>query len=898
MNPNYFSNKGQGTIEYLVVIAIVIVIALAVVVIITNFLSTGDSFSSTSQNISQMSGALSITESIVSTSGQYALKVGSNESKPITIDKIYVNDIEQTYTGNNNLTTGNSKIFPLYLSETCVNGSTVIKNIKIEYTPTTGLKKTVIIENMTIPCEDYTLTSKDLASVAESSKIILYSPGDNSTLAVGSTITFNYLATNVGTDTNYCNLIIDELIDQTVNSPPSGVSSFSKTFNTVGEHTWNIECENLLGYISTASNGPWDFEIQSSPPAINLISPSNNAVSYIGDSTTLTYSAIDPDGIKECRLIINGEPKVTASENFLPGSFNYVFDTLGQHTWNIECEDIYGSKATAVNDTAPRNTNTINFFSCSTDSSDVTVTSLDFFGHETSADSYKPALCIGLTNNSLTPITSWCGGVRYPCGGQTGDCTGTFSKSGICSSRGCEISSWKNYYGFSQAMEYGSNSNGQTKGCYISTIIPDEEVHFCTQLADPNNTMSMDPILIPRGTNLSGTIEFTTNIGQIILSCSGPVSKSYYATGSCPFLYVYGDEGMSLVNDVFPQSMLGVLNELGRRKPYPNDLVIIDKPFDEINGKYLLEVKQTPDEVSYIDATKLSYVDIPTGFDIAPGAASFTTNWELEGTKAIQDETITLHTISLAAKPPKNCIDQFGNNCLNQISNRDYIIEFEEEYKFIENEAIIGRQFEWDLIELDLGNLSNAEDIKLVMSGVTAWPSTEEWSSNPNATGTKPAFIEVLDKNGDWVFATYMPIPNGYGKLFAFPIKNIFKINNYKIRLNIFAKSDIDLILVDTTLDKKLNLIELELDKAEVYNFGTGKGYEGMATQYGEVNPLLKKVDDMFAILVQGDGIRLLFNTEQTLPNNNTQRKYIFEINGYFKQAKYGLDRTIEPLPF
>lgn len=629
--------------------------------------------------------------------------------------------------------------------------------------------------------------------------------------------------------------------------------------------------------------------VAGAPPAVTLLSPSNGSAHVIDNPITFAYSAIDADGIDECRLLINDSPVLYDSTISVPDSFSYAISSEGDFTWDVECEDVYGSTATASNSNAPWSIDVSEGFSCTTDYPGIDITTVDFFGHY---DAYYPPVCIGITNNTGSTINSWCGGVYSSCYGYGYECTGVFTdRFGYCVMSGCDTYNQKYYSGFPQAMVYGSNNDGMPKGCYVSTIAPSEEVFYCTALG------SYWGEYYPIGTLKEGTISFTTDLGLVNMSCSGPIQAGYYGY-SCPFLYVYGEDGMSLVNDLFPQGMLGVFNDLGRRKPYPNDLLVVDKPIDKINGQYLLDIRQTPDEVSYVDKVKLFYVDVPLGYDIAPGAASFTTNWELEGTRIIQDETITLHTISQNASVPRACVDQKGNDCLSKVASRDYFIETEDEYKFDEHEAVIGTQFEWDVIELDLGDLSKADDIKLVMSGVTSWPSADEWANNPNATGTKPAFIEVLNENGEWEFGSYMPIPNGFGKLFAFPMKNIFKTDNYKIRLNIFAKSDIDLILVDTTLDKKLELVELELDKAELYNFGEGKGYEGMATKYGEVTPLLEKQDDKFAIILQGDGIYLTFNEEKLLPAYNTERKFVFEINGYFKQEKYGLERTIEPLPF
>ncbi len=385
------------------------------------------------------------------------------------------------------------------------------------------------------------------------------------------------------------------------------------------------------------------------------------------------------------------------------------------------------------------------------------------------------------------------------------------------------------------------------------------------------------------------------------------IAESSTVVDSCPFLYVWNGTEFVLEDDLINQGMLGVWNALGRRRAYPHDFEVIDKPLVAENGKYKLEIKQTADELSYIDKVNLYYFDLPKWLDVMPGASAMTTVWEKEETQKIGKELNTLHTVSKKPKTPISCTDKKGN-CLEKIAKKDYQIESETVHGFKPKEAVLGTQFEWDIITLDLGDLSKAKEIKLITSGTTEWPTQPDWDTNPNATGTHPAFIETIGLNGEWEFATHTPIPNGYGETYAFPITNIFKTNDYRIRLNIFAKTHLDYIATDTTPDLSLELKELPLTKAELYNFGKGTSFEGNITKYGNILPLLKKTDNKYAILPQGDGIKLEFEEEQNnfFGINTTklkemlglEKRFILNTDGYFKQEKYGLERTVNPIPF
>ena len=99
MNKSKSNYYAQGTIEYLVIIAIVVIIALVVVGLLTGFLSSGDSVNLTSSDIKNKVGVngISLVESVASldSNGLFVLKNIGSET--ITVNKIVVNDIDHNY---------------------------------------------------------------------------------------------------------------------------------------------------------------------------------------------------------------------------------------------------------------------------------------------------------------------------------------------------------------------------------------------------------------------------------------------------------------------------------------------------------------------------------------------------------------------------------------------------------------------------------------------------------------------------------------------------------------------------------------------------------------------------------------------------------------------------------
>jgi len=72
------NNRAQGTIEYLIIIAIVVVIALVVVGLLTGFFATGSSVTTTQQTISQQTQNIALTETAINPDGQILLELKSN----------------------------------------------------------------------------------------------------------------------------------------------------------------------------------------------------------------------------------------------------------------------------------------------------------------------------------------------------------------------------------------------------------------------------------------------------------------------------------------------------------------------------------------------------------------------------------------------------------------------------------------------------------------------------------------------------------------------------------------------------------------------------------------------------------------------------------------------------
>ena len=144
-NKKGFNNSAQGTIEYLVIIAVIVVISLVVVgLFITLFDSPSEEITGSSSKVGEVAiGGISIVESVIDPAGDSLIKLSNNSSDSITLTKISVGGVDNNF--SEQLVGLDSKLFSLSsLSSSCpcVSGQTNVRcELKIVYTTSTGIEK-------------------------------------------------------------------------------------------------------------------------------------------------------------------------------------------------------------------------------------------------------------------------------------------------------------------------------------------------------------------------------------------------------------------------------------------------------------------------------------------------------------------------------------------------------------------------------------------------------------------------------------------------------------------------------------------------------------------------------------------------------------------------------------
>ena len=416
-----------------------------------------------------------------------------------------------------------------------------------------------------------------------------------------------------------------------------------------------------------------------------------------------------------------------------------------------------------------------------------------------------------------------------------------------------------------------------------------------------------ETVTFPRATYIfvrwddgSWSLTRTVNLQKYTL-----VVAEYSYTRSCPSLYVWNGAKYVYRAEVSSGTgYLGIPNYFRENEVWESLGFLYSNPWDYIkldstqiqprNGYYDMTLNQIWDELFYIDATKLIIVDHSPGTDVFSTMGTYLYNLDEQG---------VIYTVSKNPPPPISAFSIFEDgtrkNVLPQISNLDSL--------FTESEG----DFHWKTLELNLGDLSKASTIKLVVAGKTVYSPGKaqgEWAmqfvNKPGIMPFPPAYMEVKDANGAWVRVPdnrQFPLMDVTNDEFVVNLAGLFPTNDYSLRIHSFFDVLFDYIGVDTTPQQNIIVREILPSHAELKQItSTNSTSSGNFTRYGDVTKLVKSADDMFVIGRQGDSVVLQFKTTGIPPvPAGMERDYIFVASLWFKvDGLPYLSFTVDPLPF
>jgi hypothetical protein len=383
---------------------------------------------------------------------------------------------------------------------------------------------------------------------------------------------------------------------------------------------------------------------------------------------------------------------------------------------------------------------------------------------------------------------------------------------------------------------------------------------------------------------------------------------------SCPFLYTWNGTDFEVITDVgggggLLYSSPYTPGAVGNPDPYnipshhkeatnEDYLHITDSQLQPKDGKYIFSLKEDRDEVNYMDMVELYVVDHPENVSIYSPVYNGMNNFVEQ-----PYEDMLYYTIQ-NPQPPISAYDTNGTDVLDKLSEVDY-------------DYVPGRALEWDTLTIDLGDLSDAEQIKLLFNGYNQFATSEDYSAryaylmrNPD----EPFYIyaypyaEVVAANGSWVYAPedeQLFQAHGYPRTTVWDITHWFEGNNFTnftIRIHTHHDIEIDYIAVDTSVDVPINITVIKPTSAilndrgmsnkdyskhplgvYIYNdtFENTIPYEGYFTKLGDVMELVADTDDRYVIMKPGDEVLFEFDEIEKQPGMG--RSYYLHQNGYYK---------------
>jgi len=202
----YKNLRAQGTIEYLVIIGVVAVIALFVVGMSLSFISTSSGVDSKVNKITTQSSVISVTDSSVTSDGNYLLRIENHDFENYTITNVSLADSNEDY--SQQLFQGQAENFIINTSNICTVGEQVEKRMTITYTTKYGITKT-LTSDILFNCENYnadeTANSATFSCVGSTPENAMLCSGDDSDLEKNTDISLVSSCTDTKCE-YYCNI--------------------------------------------------------------------------------------------------------------------------------------------------------------------------------------------------------------------------------------------------------------------------------------------------------------------------------------------------------------------------------------------------------------------------------------------------------------------------------------------------------------------------------------------------------------------------------------------------------------------------------------------------------------------------------------------------------------------
>jgi hypothetical protein len=392
-----------------------------------------------------------------------------------------------------------------------------------------------------------------------------------------------------------------------------------------------------------------------------------------------------------------------------------------------------------------------------------------------------------------------------------------------------------------------------------------------------------------------------------------PMKEADRRGSSCPVLFAWDGHKYKLVTDVIGAAVVGHwFTPTRHNTPNPGEWIKVDGDrIVPVNGKLSLRFIEPMEEVNYIDQLRLVAVDHPENVEVNPDE------------RFLDDPPFASGRVvaSAGARLPHGAWDGEGRDVLDELSRRDH--QFASGFTPLPYDGFANLH----ALTLDLGPLDAQSPLRLLMTGYVNYFSATSLYGAWQA-GVKPVspYAEAQLPDGSWQrIPGEVGFPAGLERTIVVDLTGKLPAGARRVRLMTNLEIYWDQVLIDQSTDAEARTAEVPLSLATLHFRGYPKQIDGASpgdleydynrvsltgpfqhqrggyTRMGDVTPLVKGIDDRYAIFGSGEEIATEFDAT-ALPALPAQwkRDYFFYANGYVKDMDWwdASPFTVAQLPF
>ena len=382
---------------------------------------------------------------------------------------------------------------------------------------------------------------------------------------------------------------------------------------------------------------------------------------------------------------------------------------------------------------------------------------------------------------------------------------------------------------------------------------------------------------------------------------------------SCPVLFVWNGHKYKFVTDAIGAAVVGHwFTPTRRNTPRPSEWIKMDgADVAPVGGKVSVRFMEPMEEINYIDQLRLVAVDHPADVEVNPDE------------RFLDDPPFASGRVvaSAGARLPVDAWDGEGRDVLDKLSRRDH--EFASGFKPLPYDGFA----KLHALTLELGAMAPGAPLRLLMTGyVNYFSATSLYAAWQAGVQPIAPYVEAQLPDGSWRRITgEAGFPAGLERTIVVDLTGKLPVGARRIRLMTNLQIYWDEVLIDNHAQGESRITELPLALATEHFRGYPKEIDGASpgdldydynrvsltgpfqrergnyTHFGDVTPLLKSIDDRYAIFGSGEEIAAEFDSANlpALPEH-WKRDYFFYANGYVKDMDWwdASPFTVAQLPF